>query len=443
MRSPRRLGLTLAALVATTCTAGGSIGPLAYPTSLPETPLQPASMRPSPSPPPDGEHAQPPTDRPDPDPETPTAPTAPPTLPWVGTWATAASANQVSFSDQTLRQVVHTSIGGDAARVQLSNVFGAQPLTLSSLFLAKRGAGMAADGPMVAITFAGSDSITLAPGAAAVSDPAAFTVPPQSDILVSLYIAGRVASGTCHPASGQTHALAAGNVSNQPVLSRPTSTTTTCFLTNLDVQNSAAEGAVVAFGASVTDGHNAEQDRNHRWPDFLAARLADAGRQVGVLNAGISGNRLLQDGSGPSALRRFARDALAQPGAKWVIVSDDPINDVGITRPQPSAEQLIGGLKTLVDDAHRAGLKIICFTLSPFEGAGYWTPEGEARRAAVNDFLRSPSSGCDMVVEQDRALHDPSSPTRFRPAYDSGDHLHPNDQGMQAIADAIDLRALR
>jgi lysophospholipase L1-like esterase len=208
-------------------------------------------------------------------------------------------------------------------------------------------------------------------------------------------------------------------------------------LTNLDVQNASAEGAVVTLGASITDGYISSSDQNHRWPNYLAARLGGAGRTIGVLNEGISGNRLLADGAGQSALNRFDRDVLAQASVKWVIISDDPINDLG--NGTATGDQLVSGLQTLISRAHQAGVKVLCSTLTPFQGANYWTSTGETGRTTVNAFVRSASSGCDGVVDQDAATHDPVRPTWYLPAYDAGDHLHPNEAGLQAIAKSVGL----
>jgi lysophospholipase L1-like esterase len=164
---------------------------------------------------------------------------------------------------------------------------------------------------------------------------------------------------------------------------------------------------------------------------------------IAVLNKGISGNRLLVDGAGPSALSRFDRDVLAQPGVRWVIFSDDPINDLGSTHPPPTADALIAGVERLIARAHEKNVQFFCSTLTPYEGASYWTPSGEAVREQVNTFLRSEKSSCDAVIDQDLATHDPVHPARYLPLYDSGDHLHPNDAGHRAIATEIDLRIFR
>jgi lysophospholipase L1-like esterase len=195
----------------------------------------------------------------------------------------------------------------------------------------------------------------------------------------------------------------------------------------------------VTLGASITEGHISTEDANHRWPDFLESRLFNAGLKIGVLNQGISGNRLLTYGAGPSALARFERDVLDQPGVRWVIFSDIPINDLGSTKPQPSADQLIASIQRLIARSHEKDIQFLCSTLTPYQGANYWNPEGEAAREQINTFIRNSNSGCDAVIDQDSATHDPQRPGRYLPAYDAGDHLHPNDAGMQAIADTIKL----
>jgi lysophospholipase L1-like esterase len=185
------------------------------------------------------------------------------------------------------------------------------------------------------------------------------------------------------------------------------------FLTNVDVQRSDLLGAVVTLGASITGGYISTEDANHRWPDFLAARLANAGLKIGVLNQGISGNRLLTHGAGPSALTRFERDVLNQPGVRWVIYSDVPVNDLGSTKPQPRADQLIASIQKLIARSHEKHVQILCSTLTPYQGANYWTPEGEAAREQINAFIRGANSGCDAVIDQDLAIHDPGHPTRY------------------------------
>jgi lysophospholipase L1-like esterase len=370
-----------------------------------------------------------------------TAPTpATAQTPWTGTWAAAQLSSGDTFNQQTLRQIVHTSIGGSVARVRLSNAFGTQPLNVGDVHVAQRTSGSSiSTGTDRGVTFGGSASVTIPAGGSAASDPIAFPVTALSDVAVSIYLPQAAGSATMHQDARQTNYVAAGDVSGNASLSGVREMGSYYFLAGLDVQAGGAQGAVVTLGASLTDGVASSPNTNRRWPNDLAKRLVDSGRTVGVLNAGISGNRLLQDGAGPSALKRFDRDVLSQPDVRWVIFSDDPINDVGSTSPRPSGDQLIAGIKQLISLAHGKNIKFLCSTLTPFEGASYWSQEGETARAAVNAFIRGSGSGCDGIVDQDSATHDPASPTKFRQAYDSGDHLHPNEAGLQAIADAVNL----
>jgi lysophospholipase L1-like esterase len=334
---------------------------------------------------------------------------------------------------------VHTSISGTAARVQISNAFGSQPLQVSDVHIAQRSSGSSiVAGTDHVVTFGGQGSVTIAAGAVAVSDSVAFAVNALSDVAISFYLP-QASGGTFHQQGTQTNYFASGDVAGNATLSGASTTGSYYFLANLDVQNSGSLGAVVTLGASITDGVASSQDSNRRWPNDLAVRLVNSGRTVGVLNQGISGNDLLTDGAGQSALHRFNRDVLSQPGVKWVIFSDDPINDLGSSSNRPTGAQLIAGLKQLVSSAHAAGIEFLCSTLTPFQGAGYWTSDGETGREQVNAFIRSAGSGCDGVIDQDQATHDPANPTKYLPAYDAGDHLHPNEAGLQAIANAVDL----
>ena len=362
-----------------------------------------------------------------------------PAAAWTGTWSVSPQAGGSSFNQQTLRQIVHTSVGGPSARVEVSNAFGPAPLVIADVHVAQRSSGSTVTDDH-AVTFGGQSTTTIPAGGLAISDAVAVAVPALSDVAISMYLPQPTGASTFHQQGNATNYVAAGDVSGNASLSGAQNVGSYYFLTNLDVQG--GQGAVVTLGASITDGVASGTDDNRRWPNDLAARLASSGRAIGVLNQGISGNRLLVDGAGPSALNRFTRDVLAQPGARWVIFSDDPINDLGSTSPPPSADQLIAGAKQLVSRAHAQGLKFLCSTLTPYEGAGYWTQQGETAREAFNAFVRGSGSGCDGVVDQDAATHDPAHPTRYLPAYDAGDHLHPNEAGLQAIANAVNLDLL-
>ena len=359
---------------------------------------------------------------------------------WTGTWSTSPQSSGTTFNAQTLRQIVHTSIAGSAARVQISNAFGTQPLLVRDVHIAQRSSGSSVNAVSDrAVTFGGQSQVTVAVGAVAVSDSIAFSVSALSDVAISFYLPQATGPATSHQQGTQTNYIANGDVAGNATLSGASTTGSYYFLANLDVQNSASLGAVVTLGASITDGVASSQNSNRRWPNDLAVGLVNSGRVVGVLNQGISGNDLLSDGAGQSALHRFNRDVLAQPGVKWVIFSDDPINDLGSSSNRPTGAQLITGLQQLIANAHQAGVKFLCSTLTPFEGAGYWTTAGETGRGQVNAFIRSSNSGCDAVIDQDNATHDPAHPTKYLPAYDAGDHLHPNEAGLQAIANAVDL----
>jgi lysophospholipase L1-like esterase len=388
---------------------------------------------------------------------------------WTGTWSTAvtgpatAPVPQTVFDNQTLRQIVHTSIAGRSLRVRLSNEYGTEPLTIGEARIARRATGSRiAAGTDRPLTFGGRSSVTVPPGAPVLSDPVRLSAPALSDLVISIHLPRRTVAQTVHGSAFQTNYIAAGNQTRAADLTGATTTTSWNFLSGVSVavQHGAA---VVAFGDSITDGAVTTIDANHRWPDFLAARLQDRSslRHVGVLNKGIGGNRLLHDGNtlagtqfaglgplfGDSALSRFDRDVLAQPGARYVIVLLG-INDIGqpgSTSPASEAvsiEDLIFAHRQLIARAHERGLRIYGATLTPFQDttiAGYYTPAREEQRQALNRWIRT-SGEYDAVIDFDRAVRDPAQPGRMLPAYDSGDHLHPNDAGMQAMADAIPLR---
>ena len=359
---------------------------------------------------------------------------------WTGTWATAPQSGGASFDAQTIRQIVDTSISGTAARIQISNVFGTAPLTVSDVHIALAGSGSAiTSGTDHTVTFGGSSTVTIAAGGTGVSDTIADAIPASTEVAVSFYLPDSTGASTYQQISNQTSYIASGDVSGAASLPSAQTASSYYFLTNLDVQNANSEGSVVALGASITDGYASTLNANDRWTNGLATRLNAAGDTIGVLNEGISGNRLLVDGAGQSALNRFDRDVLGQPGVRWVIFSDDPINDLGSTSPQPTSAQLIAAIQQLISEAHQAGIEFICSTLTPYQGASYWNSSGETAREAINTWIRAGNNGCDGVIDQDDATHNPAAPTEYLPAYDSGDHLHPNDAGYQAIANAVNL----
>jgi lysophospholipase L1-like esterase len=296
------------------------------------------------------------------------------------------------------------------------------------------------------LTFGGDATGRILPGATIVSDAVDLSVPAVSDLVVDLYLPGELGTGpspvTTHNGASQTNYLSPpGNHSGQAAMTVERTTGAWFLLARVEVAAPAAAGAIVAFGDSITDGARSTADMNSRWPDHLARRLAARpGRSMAVLNAGISGNQVLGDGAGVSALARFDRDVLMQTGVTHVIIMEG-INDIGLARanPSPTAADLIAGHKQLIERARVRGLKVYGATLTPFEGAFYWTAEGEAKRQALNQWIRT-SGAYDAVIDFDQVTRDPEAPTKFLPAYDSGDHLHPGDAGYRAMGEAVDLK---
>jgi lysophospholipase L1-like esterase len=369
---------------------------------------------------------------------------------WVGTWGAGAGGPPLAgkrqpLSNQTLRLIVHTSIGGSRVRIRLSNEMGDTPLTIGAAHIALRANGAdidaATDRPL---TFSGSTSITIAPGAPVLSDPVDLKLPAQSDLAVSVYLPGQVGVATVHATASQANYVSQpGNFTGAASLPTQGTIHSWPFLTEVDVDGGA--GAIVTFGDSITDGTRSTSDTNTRWPDFLARRLQALGSsgQLGVVNRGISGNRLLSDAgagslSGRNGLERFDRDVLATAGVRYVTVLLG-INDIGHSKESPvSAVDLIAGYRQLISRAHEKGIAILGATLTPVGGSKYETPENEELRQAVNHWIRT-SGELDGVIEFDMATRDPQHPERFLPAYDSGDHLHPNSVGYEAMGNAVSL----
>ena len=386
---------------------------------------------------------------------------------WVlGTWATALYPNRdttpnggrrpemspegmgpVASSAETLRQIVHISLGGEAVRVVLSNEYGAAPLTVSAASVAvSAGTGDAKSDSVRPILFGGKTAIVIPNGAVAVSDPVDLKVEPLTDLAVSLYLpAQAVPIATEHGNAVQTSYRAPGDVTAQAQVAGASPFAQYFFLKEVQVMAPASAGAIVAFGDSITDGAYVTPNSNMRWPDELARRLqADKHtRNLSVLNEGIGGNRVLHDGTGPSALARLGTDALDLPGVRYIILLE-AINDIGHAY-QPNnpydvvtADDLIQGYQQIIARAHEHGIKVIGATLTPYVGAGYASPAGEKVREAVNDWVRG-SGHFDGVIDFDQITRDPANPQRLSPVVDHGDHLHPGDAGYKVMGDAIDL----
>ena len=382
---------------------------------------------------------------------------------WIGTWTASPqpiwgadfafpTKIPATVHDQTIRQIVRISLGGSRARFVFSNAYGDRPLKIgaASVGLAIQD-GAASPDTIRKLTFGGKDSIVVPPGAPAVSDPVDLTVDTEARLAVSIYLPDETPLTTFHWDGRQTAWFGTGDLTRAADF--PTTGTTDAHVLLSEVLvDTPNEGAVVVVGDSITDGNGATIDADARWPDFLAKRLNS--RHVAVLNAGISGARLLQDKMGVNAAARLERDVFAQPNVKAVIVLIG-INDISwpgtaFARGQarPTAEAMIAGYQQLIALAHAHNVRIIGATLTPFEGAltgtplgDYYNPDKDALRQKVNRWIRE-SGAFDAIVDFDAALRDPSHPARLSPAFDSGDHLHPGDKGDQAMAEAIDLKAL-
>jgi lysophospholipase L1-like esterase len=395
---------------------------------------------------------------------------------WITTWTTAnaASDQPTAFSNQTIREIVHTTIGGSSVRIRLSNTFGTRAIRLDAVFIGLQKVGLQADGAALVprsnheVAFDGSRSIAIPEGAEVLSDPIPFSVGPKQNLAISLFAAGETGPATVHGSAFQTNYISgAGNFAAEEganAFAMATGSMATgsktmgswYFLSAVEVLAPAdVKGAVVALGDSITDGASSRPDKNERWTDVLARRLLAGHTKIAVLNAGIGGNRVLTSSPcwGQNALARLGRDVLAQAGIGAVILFEGT-NDIGQpdapatdtnpcrSRTQVSADEIIAGYKQIIARTHARGLKIFGATILPYQGVGSWTATGEAKRVAVNQWIRT-SRAFDGVIDFDAALRDPATPARMAPQYDSGDHLHPGPEGHEAMGNAVDLALFR
>jgi lysophospholipase L1-like esterase len=371
---------------------------------------------------------------------------------WVGTWAAAPlamknDAAQFGASDLTYREIVHVSLGGDRIRIVLSNEFGDDPLTIGAAAVAlSTGKSDVSGATIHSITFGGEPSIVIPPGATVLSDPVRFELPSLTDLAVSIFIpAQRIQSATIHALANQTNYAVRGNATSVLHLDSREEIFSWPFLKGVEVDSGPKAGAVVAFGDSITDGAHSKRDANLRWPDVLAKRLDTNPKtaQLSVLNEGISGNRILHDRAGQSALARLDRDVLSQPNVRYLILLEG-INDIQRTTAAEGANdpvtvaQLIQAYTQIIERAHTHGIKVIGATLTPYGGAHYETPAGEEMVGALNHWIRA-SGKFDAVIDFDKVLQDPANPSAMAPAAGSDDHLHPGDAGYQLMGNSIDL----
>ena len=388
---------------------------------------------------------------------------------WVATWTTAVVARApvlapvaaapagppplpaITPNNQTLRQIVRSTIAGRRARVVFANTFGTAPLNVGAASLALRDHDSAIVPASVRrLTVNGNGSFRVPAGAVIVSDAVQLAVPSRADLAIDIFVADDLGEGTSpitmHNGANQTsYASSPGDHTGEAALQDSAVTRSWFLISRVEVAAGPQVGAIATFGDSITDGTRSTADTNNRWPDHLARRLAAQGNgQLAVMNLGIAGNRLLSEApgyaaSGINALARFERDVIAQPGITHVIVMEG-INDIGLAgkNERPSADDLIAAHRQMIERAHARGLRIYGATLTPFEGAAYFTQEGEAKRLAVNRWIRT-SGMYDGVIDFEMIVRDPSAPTKILPAYDSGDHLHPDDAGYKAMGESVDL----
>ncbi|MDO0924011.1 SGNH/GDSL hydrolase family protein [Streptomyces sp. TG1A-8] len=360
----------------------------------------------------------------------------------VVTWAASADRMGEAAADRSYRLIVRTSVGGTDLRIRLSNAFGNRPVTFDSVYAGLREEGAAlVRGSNRRLTFDGTRSVTVPAGETALSDPLPGKLPAGSDLVISIHTPDAAGPATGHGMAMQTSYAARGDHTAEASAEPWTDTIGSWFyLDAVSVRPRTGTEAVVALGDSITDGWQSTTDLDRRWPDYLARRLRKTDTPLkGVANEGISGNKVLADGAGQSALNRLDRDVLSHPGVRTVFLFEG-INDIkahtGVT-----AQDLVAAYRRIADRAHKAGKCIVGATVTPFKGWSEWDPAAEAVRQEVNTFIRT-RGDFDAVADFDRILRSPYDPERILPVFDGGDHLHPNDKGMQAMADAVDLDRL-
>jgi len=376
---------------------------------------------------------------------------------WVTSWSASPQRAFGPFADhglghRTVRDIVVTSVGGDELRLELTNLYGTSPLRVGQLTVAVADPGAAVvPGTMNPVTYRGQASFQIPVGAQILSDPVAIRVWPLQQLAVSIYLPGAAPAATFHDDAEQVNWVSAAgdHAADVDAGAFTTAVPSWYFLSGLVIRSPGATGTVVAFGDSITDGVGSEVGANARWPNDLARRLDALDAAIlAVTDAGIGGNRVLTSSAsfGASAEARFGRDALDQPGVRAVIVCEG-INDIGLSTSKRhpgtaiSPASIIAGYRQLIARAHARGLRIFGGTLLPYAGAVYYTAAGEATREAVNAWIRT-SGAFDGIIDFDAVMRAPGDPLRLNPGYDSGDHLHPNGAGDQAMAAAVNLDML-
>jgi lysophospholipase L1-like esterase len=366
---------------------------------------------------------------------------------WVDTWASGRQLVETAnlppapgLNGNTLRQVVHVSIGGNFLKVQLSNEFGNTPVTMDAVHIAvSRGGGAIDTTTDTKVLFSGATSVTIPAGQQVFSDGFSFNLAPLSDVAITIHFASQSGNVTGHPGSRATSFIATGNAVSAASLASPVTVQHWYYIMNLNSFVATPGGTLVAFGDSITDGRGSTTDGNNRWPDDLARRLHanTATVNVGVANEGIGGNAVVSGGLGPTGLSRFVHDVANQRNPHWAIVLEG-VNDIGASSNGQVANSLINAYQQMITQAHQAGIRAYGVPILPFGGSQFDTPDHQASRQTVNNWIRT-SGKYDAVIDLDAVVRDPANPNRLLSSFDSGDHLHPNPAGYQAMANAISL----
>ncbi len=370
---------------------------------------------------------------------------------WVATWTASQQLTEPNnlppapgLAGNTIRQRLRLTLGASRMRVQLSNLFGKSPMVIGAATIAaSTGSSGTVTGTKRELTFRGAAAVTIAPGQEVTSDVFMFEAPPLSDVAVTLFVTAMPTDVTGHPGSRTTSFIATGNRVGDVDLAGAVTTDHWYIISGIDVVADNSAGVVVALGNSITDGRGSGTNKNNRWPDNLARRLLEnpSTSHVGVINAGLGGNAIIKSGLGPTALSRLDRDVFQQPGVRWLLVLEG-VNDIGGSLGDDAktiGDRLIVAYDSIIRQAHAKGLLVYGATILPFGGAAYDSPDHEAARVQVNEWIRRVAP-YDAVVDLDAAMRDPSKPNRLRPDVDGGDHLHPNERGYVVMADAIDLK---
>lgn len=366
---------------------------------------------------------------------------------WVGTWTTSPQLVEPQnnppspgLSNNTLRQIVHVSIGGDSLRLRLSNEFTKNSITLNEVHIAvSKGGGVIDTTTDTQIYFNGNQEVVIQGSASLISDPFQFDLEPLSNVAITIYFGNTNSDITGHPGSRTTSYILTGNHVSEESFSGSVQTDHWYIINTMDVLAPDSAYALAILGNSITDGRGSGTNKQNRWPDELSRRFQDNinTKHIAVLNAGIGGNAVLKGGLGPTALNRFDRDIINQSGIKWVIIFEG-INDIGAASSSSTGDDLINAYKQMIQKAHDNGILAYGATLLPMKGNGYYSTLHESIRQTVNNWIRT-SGEFDEVIDLDMALRNPSDTLSLRPEADTGDHLHPNETGHRMIAEAVDL----